>query len=70
MSGQERMSLDPHWYSTLFGAYFFMRAFRARTAMMAVAASPGTPMPSYAEAFEGKEDDVWHMVHYIMSLWR
>ncbi len=30
----------------------------------------GTPMPSYADAFEGMEDDVWHLVHYIKSLWR
>ncbi|MFQ5684769.1 MAG: c-type cytochrome [Candidatus Binatia bacterium] len=30
----------------------------------------GTPMPSYADAFEGRKDDVWHLVHYIMSLWR
>ncbi|MFQ5657861.1 MAG: c-type cytochrome, partial [Candidatus Methylomirabilales bacterium] len=30
----------------------------------------GTPMPSYDDAFKGKEDDVWHLVHYIMSLWR
>ncbi|MFQ5847259.1 MAG: c-type cytochrome [Candidatus Methylomirabilales bacterium] len=28
----------------------------------------GTPMPSYADAFEGMEDDIWHMVHYILSL--
>ncbi len=28
----------------------------------------GTPMPSYEEAFEGMKDDVWHLVHYILSL--
>jgi cytochrome c oxidase cbb3-type subunit 2 len=28
----------------------------------------GTPMPSFADAFEGMEDDVWHLVHYILSL--
>ncbi|MFQ6673040.1 MAG: c-type cytochrome, partial [Candidatus Tectimicrobiota bacterium] len=28
----------------------------------------GTPMPSFDEAFKGMEDDVWHLVHYILSL--
>ena len=28
----------------------------------------GTPMPSYAEAFAGMEADLWHLIHYILSL--
>jgi cytochrome c len=28
----------------------------------------GTPMPSYADAFARREDDAWHLVHYILSL--
>ncbi len=32
------MSLDPHWYSTLFGWYFFVGAFYAALAFLAVAA--------------------------------
>ncbi len=31
------MSLDPHWYSTLFGWYFFVSAFYAALAFLAVA---------------------------------
>jgi hypothetical protein len=33
------MSLDPHWYSTLFGWYFFVGAFYAALAFLAVAAA-------------------------------
>ncbi len=28
----------------------------------------GTPMPSYATNFEGNEDNVWHLVNYLLSL--
>jgi mono/diheme cytochrome c family protein len=28
----------------------------------------GTPMPSYAGQFEGKEEQLWHVVNYILSL--
>ncbi|MEK6632011.1 MAG: cytochrome c [Nitrospirota bacterium] len=28
----------------------------------------GTPMPSYAANFEGNEDNVWHVVNYLLSL--
>lgn len=28
----------------------------------------GTPMPAYDDAFKGREGDVWHLVHYILSL--
>lgn len=28
----------------------------------------GTPMPGYAEAFEGTEEQVWDLVHFILSL--
>jgi mono/diheme cytochrome c family protein len=30
----------------------------------------GTPMPSYNDAFEGQEEDVWHLVNFILSLSR
>ncbi|MEE8303986.1 MAG: c-type cytochrome [Candidatus Tectomicrobia bacterium] len=30
----------------------------------------GTPMPSYGDAFEGQEEDVWHLVNFIRSLSR
>jgi len=30
----------------------------------------GTPMPSYYDAFEGQEEDVWHLVNFILSLSR
>lgn len=30
----------------------------------------GTPMPSYADTFLGQEEDVWHLVNYILSLSR
>ncbi len=33
------MSLDPHWYSTLFGWYFFVGAFYAMLAFLAIAAA-------------------------------
>ncbi|MEK7408573.1 MAG: hypothetical protein AAB225_26170 [Acidobacteriota bacterium] len=33
------MSLDPHWYSTLFGWYFFVGAFYSMLAFLAVAAA-------------------------------
>jgi len=33
------MSLDPHWYSTLFGAYYFTTALYMGLAMLAVAAA-------------------------------
>ena len=32
------MSLDPHWYSTLFGAYFFMSSFYAALAALVLVA--------------------------------
>ncbi len=28
----------------------------------------GTPMPSYEAVFRGREDEVWDLVHYILSL--
>lgn len=28
----------------------------------------GTPMPAYAHDFEGREDDLWHLVNYVLSL--
>jgi mono/diheme cytochrome c family protein len=28
----------------------------------------GTPMPSYAHSFDGREEDVWHLVNYLVSL--
>ncbi len=28
----------------------------------------GTAMPSYAAQFQGQEDDVWHLVNYLLSL--
>lgn len=28
----------------------------------------GTPMPSYEAAFEGHEDDLWHLANYLLSL--
>ncbi|MFQ6616196.1 MAG: c-type cytochrome [Fidelibacterota bacterium] len=28
----------------------------------------GTPMPSYREAFEGNEEDLWHLAHYVRFL--
>jgi cytochrome c oxidase cbb3-type subunit 2 len=28
----------------------------------------GTPMPSYASQFHGRETDVWHLANYILSL--
>ncbi len=28
----------------------------------------GTPMPSYSDAFRGKEEEAWDLVHYILSL--
>jgi cytochrome c oxidase cbb3-type subunit 2 len=28
----------------------------------------GTPMPSYASFVKGKEDDLWHIANYILSL--
>lgn len=28
----------------------------------------GTPMPSYAHNFEGQEENLWHLVNYILSL--
>ncbi len=28
----------------------------------------GTPMPGYADAFKGTEEQVWDLVHYILSL--
>lgn len=28
----------------------------------------GTPMPGYAEAFQGREGALWDLVHYILSL--
>ncbi len=30
----------------------------------------GTPMPSYSDAFRGKEENAWDLVHYILSLAR
>lgn len=30
----------------------------------------GSGMPSYASLFEGKEEDLWHLVNYILSLSR
>lgn len=30
----------------------------------------GTPMPSYADILEGREEDAWHLVNYILSLSR
>lgn len=28
----------------------------------------GTPMPSYSDAFQGKEKSAWDLVHYILSI--
>lgn len=28
----------------------------------------GTPMPSFANAFQGREDDAWHLINYLLSL--
>ncbi len=28
----------------------------------------GTPMPSYSDAFQGREESAWDLVHYILSL--
>lgn len=28
----------------------------------------GTPMPSYEAAFEGREEDLWHLADYLLSL--
>jgi cytochrome c oxidase cbb3-type subunit 2 len=28
----------------------------------------GTPMPSYAGQFAGKEEQIWHVVNYLLSL--
>lgn len=28
----------------------------------------GTPMPSYEAAFEGQEEDLWHLANYLLSL--
>ena len=38
------MSLEPHWYSTLFGGWFFMGAFWAGIAVTAVAISRVIPL--------------------------
>lgn len=28
----------------------------------------GTPMPSFAHAFQDNEDDIWHLINYLFSL--